>query len=318
MLLKNFNVLVVDDVPLMCNFLYGVANKIHGCKAYKALDYKAAADILEHEPIDLLITDIELKGESGLDLLFNVRTASFSETSHDIPIIVFSVNAYRELLQQCILFDVNDFLVKPVTYANMTKKICEHLQHEKYIQPASYYVEQLQKLTEPQLLNEEVQRKIRVAVVLELEQKTDDSDKSLEDSNTKDNKRDFLYWPENMTSGYYQLDRRLKNLAFSLSCFYNVYINNRKPVAIETERKRACVAADYLLHIAKNLRQRESRPEFWSVFQIRLDKLKPLMDELATINLKYNKQVSALLKKLAYWWMQTCNWPLVQIEDVED
>ncbi|CAM3818287.1 response regulator [Rheinheimera salexigens] len=318
MLLKNFNVLVVDDVPLMCNFLYGVANKIHGCKAYKAFDYKTATDILENEPIDLLITDIELKDESGLNLMIKVRTGSFSETAHDIPIIVFSVNAYRELLQQCMLLDVNDFLVKPVTYAFLTQKICDHLKQEKLIQPSNYYIELMQKLSEPKLLNEAVKRKLSVAIVLQSEQKTEDPEKTLEGLDNKENKRDFLYWPENITSGYYQLDRRLKNLAFTLSCFYNVYINNRKPVAIDTERKRACVAADYLLHIAKNMRQRDPRPEFWSVFQMRLDKLQPLMDELATINLKHNTQVSALLKKIAYWWMQTCNWPLVQIEDAED
>lgn len=60
MQIKNINILVVDDVILMCNFLYSVASAMPGCRAFKALNGKTAADILEKESIDLLITDIEI------------------------------------------------------------------------------------------------------------------------------------------------------------------------------------------------------------------------------------------------------------------
>ncbi|HEY9042769.1 MAG TPA: response regulator, partial [Rheinheimera sp.] len=138
MLLKNFNVLVVDDVILMCDFLYGVANKVPGCRAFKALDGKTAADILESEPIDLLITDIEMKAPTGLELVYKVRSGSFGATSHDIPVIIFSGNAYRELIEQSISYDVNDFLVKPITAIQLTKKIQFHLQNEKAVRSPEY------------------------------------------------------------------------------------------------------------------------------------------------------------------------------------
>lgn len=319
MLLKDFNVLVLDDVILMCDFLYGVANKVAGCKAFKALDAKAASEILERENIDLLITDIELKGPSGLDLLSKLRSGAFSNTAHDIPIIVFSGNAYRELIQQCILFDVNDFLAKPLTADHLTKKIQHHLQHEKLIQPAVHYMEMKQRIDAPSVQSDEdEQRRFRVAIVRELAEKAEQEEVELDESGRQVEKRDFLYWPADATTGYYQLDRRLKNLAYSLSCFHNVFINNCKPVALDTERKKACAAADYLLHIAKAMRQREQRPEFWSVLQQRLEKLSTLMVELAEVNVKHHKQILALLKKLAYWWMQTCNRPLIQKTDGSD
>ncbi|GHG60788.1 hypothetical protein GCM10010919_04510 [Alishewanella longhuensis] len=319
MLLKNFNVLVLDDVILMCDFLYGVANKVAGCKAFKALDAKTASEVLEHENIDLLITDIELKGPSGLELLSKVRSGLFANTAHDIPIIIFSGNAYRELIQQCILFDVNDFLAKPLTADQLSKKIQHHLRHEKLIQPAAHYLEMKQRIETPAVQgDEEEERRFRVAIVRELAQKAEQEEAELDENGQQLEKRDFLYWPEDATTGYYQLDRRLRNLAYNLSCFHNVFINNCKPVAIEAERKRACAAADYLLHIVKSMRQREQRPEFWSMLQIRLDKLSALMAELAVINVKHHNNILALLKKFAYWWMQTCNKPLIQRTDGSD
>ncbi|MCT8124975.1 response regulator [Alishewanella sp. BS5-314] len=319
MLLKNFNVLVLDDVVLMCDFLYGVANKVPGCKAFKALDAKTASEILEHETIDLLITDIELRGTSGLDLLSRVRAGVFSATAHDIPIIVFSGNAYRELIQQCILFDVNDFLAKPLSAEQLTRKIQHHLAHEKLILPAAHYQEMKARLEAPKATDDEVgQQRLRVAIVRELEQKAEQQQQELDDSRPEVERRDFLYWPEDATSGYFQLDRRLRNLAYNLSCFHNVFINNCRTVAIDAERKRACAAADYLIHIAKTMQQREQRPEFWAMLQQRLQKLQPLIAELAEVNVKHHKQVLALLKKLAYWWMQTCNRPLINRTETED
>jgi DNA-binding response OmpR family regulator len=316
MRIKNFNVLVVDDVVLMCNFLYGVANKIHGCSAYKALYCKTAEEILESEVIDLLITDIELKNASGIDLLSKVRAGAFSQTAHDIPIIVLSVNAYREVVQPCILFDVNDFLVKPISSQMLTNKIQEHLQHEKLIQPVNYYIDLKQKLAENQVSKEGGMRS--VSIMLELEKKSVETEQQLDIAAKTVEKRDFLYWPEGVTTGYYQLDRRLKNLAFTLSFFKNLFIENGKPIAIDTARKRACASADYLLHIVKNLQKFEKRPEFWDAFQICLDKLQSIIVEVVKVNLKHKNQVLALLKKLALWWMQTCNRPLIQKKDDSD
>ena len=122
MLTRNIHILVVDDVILMCDFLYGVANQIAGCRAFKALDGKSAAEFLENETIDLLITDIEMRAPSGLELVQRIRAGKFTGTSHDIPIIMFSGNAYRDVIEQSIAYDVNDFLAKPITSALLTKK----------------------------------------------------------------------------------------------------------------------------------------------------------------------------------------------------
>ena len=315
MLLKNFNVLVVDDVILMCDFLYGVANKVPGCRAFKALDGKTAAEILESEQIDLLITDIEMKAPTGLELVYKVRSGSFGCTSHDIPVIIFSGNAYRELIEQSISYDVNDFLVKPIAALQLTKKIQFHLQHEKAVRSAEHYAALTPDFALSKAPPSDENRKISVSIVRELDEKQPVDVEETDAVNSSSRKRDFLFWPENATTGYFQLDRRLRNFAFNVSCFHNVFVGNCKPVAIESERRRAGEAIDYLFHIAKSIKQKERRQEFWLLFAQRLEKLKPLAAELAQVNIKHHSQVLALLKKLSYWWMQTCNRPIIQKND---
>lgn len=317
MLLKTFNVLVVDDVILMCDFLSGVVNNVPGCRAFKALDGRSATDILQGEAIDLLITDIEMKAPTGLELVFRVRSGSFAHTPHDIPIIIFSGNAYLELIQQSKSYDVNDFLVKPITADMLSRKILHHLQTEKPVKNAAHYAA-LDYDFAAKKATAEQEHRVSVSIVRELEPKAlPEVDE--QDAHTKAaDKKDFLVWPEQATTGYFQIDRRLRNVAFNLSCFHNVFVGNCKPVAIESERKRASEALDYLFHISKNIKHKEQRHDFWLLFDQRLERLHPLAVELSSVNIKHHSQVLALLKRLAYWWMQTCNRPIIHIQDQTD
>ncbi len=310
MLLKSFNILVLDDAPLICNFLYSVTNKIPGCNAYKAFDYKAAADILGSQEIHLLITDIELKQESGLDLLSHVRSGGFTLTAHDIPIIVLSVNSYKELIQQCVKFDVNDFLVKPISSVKLTEKVHEHRRTEKPIKPAEYYLEIIKNAINNHPSKEYSRRGI--GIVLDLNKKNIEPETDKKTTDTPVEQRDFLEWPESATTGHHQIDRRLKTVAYTLSYFYNAFIENRKHVAIDNARSRACESADYLLYIGKNIRQYDHRPDFLRAFQICLNKFEILITQIASVNLKNRNQVLALLRRLSAWWAHTCNRPLLQ------
>lgn len=318
MSLKNYNVLVVDDVILMCDFLFGAVNEIKGCRAFKALDGKSAVDILENESIDLLITDIEMKAPTGLELAYRVRCGLFSSTANNIPIMIFSGNTYRELIEQCILFDVNDFLAKPIAADKLIKKINQTLHSTKLIQSEEHYRALKVDFTQHKKITPDENRKVSVSIVRELPVGDEHEQADSSEESASSSKRDFLFWPENATTGYFQIDRRLRNFAFNISCFHNVFVGNCKPVAIESERRRACAAIDYLFHIAKNMKNKEQRRDFWLLFNQRLEKLRPLAAELTEINIKNHAQVLALLKKLSYWWMQTCNRPIIQKDDASE
>lgn len=313
MLSKSFNVLVVDDVILMSEFLYGVVSKIAGCRTFKCLDGRSAADVLENESIDLLITDIQMKAPTGVELAYKVRAGEFSNTAHDIPIIIFSGNTYLELIKQCISLDVNDFLAKPVNSELLTKKVWHHIRTEKEIRQPEYYRSVGKRIFALPDKENETQRKLNVFIVRNPTAPDDDMELALaEETTANPDKKDFLFWPENSTTGYFQLDRRLKNFAFKISCFHNVFVANCKIVAIEKERKKALDAIDYLFHITRNMKDKDDRNEFWRLFNVRMEKLKPLAQELDKANVRHHPQILNLLKKFSYWWMQTCNKPIIQ------
>jgi len=312
MLLKDLNILVLDDVALICNFLYGVANKIQGCNAFKAFDYKTASDILESESIDLLITDIELKQANGIDLISKIRSGGFSSTAHNIPIIVLSVNSYKELIKQCVRFDVNDFLVKPISSVKLTEKIYEHLQTKKVIKQTNYYSSIIEGSKISTVPKEYSRRGVSVVLDVKKPLIEESAEKAQQTSNDVVSKRAFLDWPEGATTGHYQLDRRLKNVAYAISYFYDAFIENRKHVVIENARKRACESVDYLLYIGKNIQQYEYSPDFLEAFTICLSKLEVLITQIASANLKNRNQILALLRKLASWWSHTCSRRLLQ------
>ncbi|MDP4535344.1 response regulator [Alkalimonas collagenimarina] len=312
MLKRSFNVLVVDDVVLMCDFLHGAVNRLANCRAIKALDGKTALDVLETETIDMLITDLEIKAPDGLELIKRIRSGTLP-TAHDIPIIIFSGNAYLEQVQQGIAYDVNDFLVKPMSIDALGKKVSHFLVHDKFIQPAVHYEAMYrQEQKQPKAPEKGSSHKISASIVLNDPQKKDEYKPAQEDVEEAKTEEDFLSWPDNSTTGIYQLDRRLKKLAFDLSCFHNVFVKNCKLIALETERKRACGSIDYLNYIVKNLKKRERRLDFWQKFDLQLSKLNKLAAQLQSANLRHNSLILDLLKKLSYWWSQTISRPLVQ------
>ncbi|OBP16371.1 hypothetical protein A5320_02890 [Rheinheimera sp. SA_1] len=135
---RIFHILVVDDVFLMCDFLYKVISTIQNCKVFKATDGRTAIEILDGEPIDMLITDIEMKAPNGLELLKKLRCGTLN-TPHNIPVLMFSGNTYKDMVLESHAYDINDFLAKPVSADGLKKKVQLHLQNEKPIKAPEYY-----------------------------------------------------------------------------------------------------------------------------------------------------------------------------------
>jgi CheY-like chemotaxis protein len=80
-------VLVVDDHPAMCDLLARWLDRL-GHASLTALSVGEAIEILEREDVDVVISDLNLPGASGLDLLSYVRHRSglpFVLTSARLP-----------------------------------------------------------------------------------------------------------------------------------------------------------------------------------------------------------------------------------------
>lgn len=84
-------ILVVDDEPGL-RLLYTAELEDEGYQVFSAADCAAAAETLEQEAIDLVVLDIQIKQESGLEMLQQI----VKERS-GIPVILCSAyNCYKD------------------------------------------------------------------------------------------------------------------------------------------------------------------------------------------------------------------------------
>jgi len=67
-LLDNRNILVVDDEEPVRR-LIGYLLKTHGYPVFLAADGREARQVLKDQPIALLLCDVNMPGESGMDLV---------------------------------------------------------------------------------------------------------------------------------------------------------------------------------------------------------------------------------------------------------
>ncbi|KAA1183491.1 response regulator [Paenibacillus sp. B2(2019)] len=104
-------VLVVDDEAIVCQgikeFLemsdLNISQVLTASNGYEALDY------LRMESIDLVLTDIQMDGMDGIELMESILSEKPS-----IPVVVISAYDHFEYAQKCIRLGARDYLIKPV------------------------------------------------------------------------------------------------------------------------------------------------------------------------------------------------------------
>lgn|GEM_PF-2030116 len=316
------HILVVDDVLLMCDFLYKVISAIPNCKVLKATDGRTALEILGSEPIDMLITDIEMKAPNGLELLKKLRCGAL-KTPHNIPVLMFSGNTYKDMVLESHAYDINDFLAKPVSADGLKKKVLFHLQNEKSVRSAEYYqkivyIPEKKEIKATEAVPPAEQYRSSVAIVRSAptqEQKgyipTSDTELGSETESLA-----LITWPANSSTGFHQLDRRMLILAQRINSFHNLVLRDCKAIALAAESKRICEAIDYLIFVGEKLKLTvNDQSPFWVYYDERTARLAQLRLELERINPRYKSQLNQWLKQIANWWVQTISRPFVHFTD---
>lgn len=102
-------IMVVDDDAVTARFMARVLGKRGGFEVCHAADARAALAMAGSQPFDLVITDVEMPGMSGLELLRALR-----EISPDLPVAVITGHASVDYAVQAIRSDADEFLEKPV------------------------------------------------------------------------------------------------------------------------------------------------------------------------------------------------------------
>jgi CheY-like chemotaxis protein len=109
--LDGLTLIVVDDNPVNCDILSAILTKA-GASVHVANSVRDGVSLLSSTTPDIILTDLAMPKESGLDLIQKVRDGE-TKGQQDIPIIVLSACAFNSDKEAAISAGADLFIVKP-------------------------------------------------------------------------------------------------------------------------------------------------------------------------------------------------------------
>lgn len=100
------SLLIVDDEPIIRDLC---ARALKGFRIIQANDGQEAAELIEQEPIDVVLTDVMMPRLNGLDLLRQIK-----ETTPDQIVILMTGYTEKEVILQALKAGADDFISKPL------------------------------------------------------------------------------------------------------------------------------------------------------------------------------------------------------------
>ena len=114
-------ILIADDSPV----IQTLTKKIFQGQGYEIKGLKSGAQVLkeiENNDYDVVILDIILPGESGMELAKKIRGLS-NEKKASIPIIAISGNYKNYSKDDFDEVGINDYLIKPLDYDALVEAV---------------------------------------------------------------------------------------------------------------------------------------------------------------------------------------------------
>ena len=109
--------LVIEDDPDAAVFVQTVLERRAGMDVVIAGDADSALKALAAGPFDLIVADIELPGQSGLQMLPRAR-----KLAPGVPVIVVTAHGNLDYALEALRNDVDEFLLKPVRVADLVER----------------------------------------------------------------------------------------------------------------------------------------------------------------------------------------------------
>ncbi|OTA17315.1 hybrid sensory histidine kinase BarA [Xenorhabdus vietnamensis] len=118
--LNTVKVLVVDDHPINRHLLVDQLNSI-GFRASMVNDGIDAIEYLKNNPIDIILTDVNMPNMDGYELAQYLRSRGYTKS-----IIGITANALAEEKQRCVNMGMDDCLSKPVSLSILKETLIKY------------------------------------------------------------------------------------------------------------------------------------------------------------------------------------------------
>ncbi len=117
---KDMKILVVDDFSTMRRIIKNLLRELGFNNTVEADDGKTALPLLKKYHFDFIITDWNMPGMNGLELLKNVRADPNLST---VPVLMVTAERKRENIVMAAEAGVNGYIVKPFTASTLKEKM---------------------------------------------------------------------------------------------------------------------------------------------------------------------------------------------------
>lgn len=113
-------ILIVDDFSTMRRIIKNLLRDLGFTNTQEADDGSSALPLLKGSDFDFLITDWNMPGMTGIELLKAVRADDKLKT---LPVLMVTAEAKREQIIEAAQAGVNGYVVKPFTAQALKEKI---------------------------------------------------------------------------------------------------------------------------------------------------------------------------------------------------
>lgn len=122
----GYNILIVDDSSVMRKIIRRNVRLtgIQMNQEFEAEDGIEALKVLKNHSVDLVLSDINMPNMDGVSFVRQVRTNSKID---NVKIIMISTEASSDIVNDAISSGANDYIVKPFTPEQLSKKIASVL-----------------------------------------------------------------------------------------------------------------------------------------------------------------------------------------------
>jgi len=117
---KNLRILIVDDFSTMRRIVKNLLGELGLTQTAEAEDGHSALALLRNQSFDFVITDCNMPGMNGLELLKAIRS---EPRISQLPVLMVTAEAKRELIIEAAQNGVNGYIIKPFTAQTLEEKI---------------------------------------------------------------------------------------------------------------------------------------------------------------------------------------------------